>query len=722
MGLLMRMVGSSGRTRLLCGVEVMSARVRFTTIAAGLVAAALAGAALSSATVKASSAPLKAAFGAWGMDLDGGDRAVRPGVDFYRYANGRWIDRTEIPADKSNTGVASDVNDATTRQVRTLLDTAAAVASAQPRGTTGKVGAFYASYLDAEHVETLGLRPMQSELAAIRAATTYEALADIMGRSNTHFAGTLLRLGVDVDRADPRRYAVQLSQDGLGLPDRAYYLDPKLSTARTAYAAYVRRLLEAAGWPDAEREAANIIGLETRIAEASWTRTQQRDWRATYNPTKVAALQASVPGFPWKRFLAAAGLGETRDLIVAERDAVPRIAAIFVHTPVVTLQAWLAFTALDHGGPYLSSTVLDPYTNFRYKALGGQTAAPPRAALAVRAVSGGPYLGGDRYDRWGNMGWAVGELYLARYFPSESRRQLAALVEDLRAAYRVRLEHATWLAAPTRAEALRKLARYQLKIGGPVHPRDYSSLVIRRDDLVGNVRRTAAADWAFQLGKLHRPVDDTEWAATPQSVLAYQGPWLREVAFAAGILQPPFFDPAADPAVNYGGIGMIIAHEMTHGFDDQGRQFDADGRLRDWWTPADAAEFDKRAGRLADQFSRYEALPGGFVQGRLVLGEAMGDWLGLSIALDAYHRGPGRNAPVIDGLTGDQRFFLGFAQAFRSKSREGALRQQLLADPHPPRTFRVNGSVRNIDGWYDAFGVEPGDALYLAPRDRVVLW
>ncbi len=683
---------------------------------------AIAGAALTALGGASPGVPDKPAFGAWGVDLDGGDRAIRTGDDFYRYVNGAWMARTEIPADKSSTGVAADVVEKTARDVRALLEAAGKTADAQPRTTPGKVGAFYASYLDVGPIDALGLRPMARELAAIRAARTHAALANIMARANVQFAGTMLRVGVDVDRADPRRYAVQLAQDGMGLPDRAYYLDATLASTRAAYASYARRLLTAAEWPDVEAQAANIIALEAAIAEASWTRTRQRDWRATYNPTNVADLEAAVPDFPWQRFLAAAGLGGKRTLIVAERDAVPKIAAIFMKTPVETLQAWLAFTALDHAAPYLSPGVFDPYIDFRYKTLGGQTAAPARETLAVRAVSGGPYLGGDRYDRWGNLGWAVGELYLDRYFPEESRRQLTALVEDLRAAYRLRLERAAWLNATTRAEALRKLDRYQLKIGGPVHPRDYSALVVRRDDLIGNVRRAAAADWAFQLGKLRRPVDDTEWAATPQSVLAYQGPWLREVTFAAGILQPPFFDPAADTAVNYGAIGMIIAHEMTHGFDDQGRQFDADGRLRDWWTPTDAAEFDRRAGRLADQFSGYEALPGGFVQGRLVLGEAMGDWLGLSVAFDAYHREVGGHGPIINGLSGDQRFFMGFAQAFRSKSRDGALRQQLLADPHPPRTFRVNGSVRNIDGWYDAFGVKPTDTLYLAPRDRVVLW
>jgi putative endopeptidase len=667
----------------------------------------------------------KPQYGAFGLDTTAGDPATRPGDNFFRYANGTWLDHVQIPADKSAYSLRVAMTDLTERRLHDLMDEDAAKAGHQPADTAGKVGAFYKAFLDESGIEARGAKAIEPELATIRAAKTRDAIAALMGRDNADFEGTLFGFGIDVDEKDPSKYAFYLGQAGLGLPDRDYYLEPEFASPKAKYQAYVAQLLHLLNWPEADARAKDIVAFETAVAQASWTKAQDRDPIATYNPMTVSELEALAPKFPWKPFLASVGLGSYPHVVVAEKSAFPKIADIFASASPDVLRAWLAFTVADNAAPYLSKPFADAYFEMRNKTLSGQEVQAVRWKRAVHAVSGGDYDAGDRSDRFGNMGWAVGQLYTARYFTPEAKAKIEALVDNLKSAYRARLEKLDWMNPATKVEALKKLDTYNIKVGYPDHPRDYSNLVIRDDDLTGDVQRAAAADWAFYAGRLAGPVDRSDWGMTPQTNDAYNGS-LRDIVFPAGILQPPVFDPNADPAVNYGAAGAIIGHEMTHGFDDQGRQFDAEGKLRDWWTPADAATFKARAARLGAQYSSFQPLPaepGVHVNGALTMGENIADLGGLTLGLDAYHASlHGAPAPTIGGLTGDQRVFLGWAQVWRGKLRDDAIRKQVVSDPHSPRQFRVNGVVRNIDAWYAAFDVKPGDKLYVAPEDRVHIW
>ncbi len=667
----------------------------------------------------------KPQYGTFGLDTAGGDPATKPGDNFFRYANGTWLDHVQIPADKPAYSLRLAMTDLTEKRLHEIMEDEAAKAGHQPADTAGKVGAFYKAFLDENRIEKLAASAIAPQIDAIRAADSRDALAALMGRNNSDFDGTLFGFNTDVDEKDPSKYAFYVGQAGIGLPDRDYYLEPEFAAQKAKYEAYVGRLLHLLNWPDADARAKDIVAFETAIAQASWTKAQDRDPVATYNPMTVAELQTLAPNFPWKPFLASAGLGAYGQVVVVEKSAFPKIADIFASTSPDVLRAWLSFTVADNAAPYLSKPFADAYFEMRNKTLSGQPAQADRWKRAVHAVSGGDYGTGDRTDRFGNMGWAVGQLYTARYFTPEAKAKIAALVDNLKAAYRARLEKLDWMSPATKTEALKKLDTYNIKVGYPDHWRDYSALVIRDDDLTGDVQRAAAADWAFFTDRLGGPVDRSNWDMTPQTNDAYNGS-LRDIVFPAGILQPPVFDPNADPAINYGAAGAIIGHEMTHGFDDQGRQFDADGKLRDWWTAADAATFKERAGRLGAQYSSFQPLPAEpnvHVNGALTMGENIADLGGLTLALDAYHASlHGAPAPVVDGLTGDQRVFLGWAQAWRGKLRDDAIRKQVVSDPHSPRQFRVNGVVRNIDAWYAAFDVKPGDKLYVAPKDRVHIW
>ncbi len=461
--------------------------------------------------------------------------------------------------------------------------------------------------------------------------------------------------------------------------------------------------------------------METRIAEASWTKAEDRDLVKAYNPMSPAELSSLAPGFDWRGFLAGAGLSGKTRVIVAEKSAFPKIAAVFASTPVPTLKAWLAFEVADNAAPYLSKPFQDAHFELREKTLSGQPEQRARWKRAIAAVGGDDCIYSARAC-FGTLDWAVGQAYAARYFTPETKANIEALVANLKTAFRARIETLDWMAPTTRAEALKKLDTYVIKVGYPDHPRGYSKVVIRKDDLVGDVRRAARADWAFYVARSAGPVDRSDWAMTPQTVDAYNGD-LRDIVFPAAILQAPEFDAKADPAVNYGAIGSIIGHEMTHGFDDQGRTIDAKGELRDWWTAGDGAKFKARAAVLGAQYASYEPLPGLHINPDLTMGENIADLGGLAIALDAYHASlHGQPAPVLGGLTGDQRLFMAYAQDWRGKAREDAIRQQTVSDPHSYRKFRANGVVRNIDGWYGAFDVKPGQGLYLAPDQRARIW
>ena len=506
------------------------------------------------------------------------------------------------------------------------------------------------------------------------------------------------------------------------MPDRDYYLKPDFATQKTAYQTYVATLLKLVNWPEPDARAKDIVDLETKIAEASWTKAQQRDLSAIYNPMSIDELQKFAPGFPWKTFLAAMKMEKVSRVIVAEKSAFPKLAEIFAKAPIDTIRAWHAFHIADNAAPYLSKPFTDAYFILHNKTLSGQKEEQARWKRAITTVSGGDFGVGDRFGTFGTMGFGVGQLYTAQYFPPEAKAKIQSLVTNLKDAYRARIEKLDWMADETKKEALKKLDTFTIKVGYPDRLRDYSALVIRDDDLVGNVKRCATLDWNFYTGRFFGPVDRADWGMTPQTNDAYNGS-LRDIVFPAGILQPPIFDANADPAINYGAAGGVIGHELTHGFDDQGRKIDAAGTLRDWWTPKDAETFKARATILGDQYSSFEPLPGVKVNGELTMGENIADLGGLTLALDAYRASlKGQPAPVLDGFTGDQRVLLGWAQAWRGKVSDDYVRKQVVSDPHSPRQFRVIGAARNIDAWYDAFKVQPGDKMFVAPEGRARIW
>jgi putative endopeptidase len=644
----------------------------------------------------------------WGFDLAGRDTSVAPGGDFYEFANGTYTRNLVIPPDRSRYGAFDALSALSEDRVHAILEHAASDPSA--RGDEAKIGAYYRAFMNEDRVNALGATPLAPLLAQIRAAGSPSAMAALMGASNATFFHSFFGSDVQVDAKDPAHYAAYLGQDGLGLPDRDYYLDPSFASQKAKYQAYVAQMLTLVSWPDAEAEAKAIVDLETQIAQVSWTRTEDRDATKTYNPMTPAELATASPGFDWTAFLGAAGLGSPRRVVVAENTALPKIAAIFARTPIKDLQAWEAFGVADSAAPFLSKPFVDANFEFRSKTLSGQLALRPRWKRAVSSVNRG-------------MGEAVGHVYVATYFPPEAKAKVLAMVANIRTALAARMQRLTWMSDATKQRALQKLAQLTVKIGYPDRWRDYSALAISPDDLVGDVERAAAFEWKRRLNHLGQPVDRTEWGMTPQTVNAYYSPTRNEIVFPAAILQPPFFDPAADMAVNYGGIGGVIGHEMTHGYDDEGRHFDGTGALADWWAPDDAARFVTQTTRLGAQYSAVEPIAGAHIKGDQTMGENIADLGGMLLALDAYHLSlAGKPAPTLSGLTGDQRVFLGWAQVWRSAIRPDALRQQLVSDPHSPETARVNQVVRNVDGWYAAWNIQPGDPLYIAPDQRVRIW
>ena len=670
------------------------------------------------AAAPAVAAPVYAPFG---LDLAAPDRSVRPGDDFFEASNGTYLKALVIPADQVTAGKRFDMSRRIDDRLHGLLDDAARNVGPAPVDVKGKVGAMYAAFMDEAAIERAGATPIAPEIAAISAAHDRNDLARLMGTSGFSLFPAPFSINIDADLKSPDRYATYLGQSGLLLPDRDYYLKPDFARHRVAFQSYATTLLTQIAWPDAPAMAAAILAFETRLAEVSWTNVEQRDIAVQYNPMTPAELTVHAPGFDWPAFLAAAKLGAKARLIVTTNTAVPKLAAMVAATPLPVLKAWLAFRVADAAAPYLSHAFADPYFDLHGKVLAGQAEQKPRWKRGIVAVGGGD-CGAEPTSCFGSLAWGVGELYSSRYFPPTDKAKIEALVANLKAAFRARIERLAWMGAATKAEALKKLDTYVIKVGYPDKPRDYSAVVIRRDDLLGDVRHAAAAEWAFQLGRSDGPIDRGDWSMTPQTNDAYNGS-LRDIVFPAGILQAPMFDPDADPAINYGAIGGVIGHEMTHGFDDQGRTIDAAGALRDWWTPADAAAFKARAAILGGQYATYEPLPGVHINPDLTMGENLADLGGLAIALDAYRASlQGKPAPVIEGLTGDQRVFLGWAQVWAGKAREEAIRKQAVSDPHSYRKYRVNGVVRNIDGWYEAFGIKPGDALYVPPEKRARIW
>ena len=666
--------------------------------------------------------PAKLKYGTWGFDLSGADTSAKPGDDFFRYANGTWINKTQIPPDKPGYSLRLAMTDLTEQRLKDILETAGTKAADNPSTLEEKAGTFYRSFMDETRINQVGVKPIDPELNDLKNAKTRADFAALMGRSTADLEFSLFNPGIDVDLKDPNKYAFYLTQAGIGLPDRDYYLKPDFAAQKTAYQNYVGTILRLLNWPEPNKNAKDIVEFETKIAEASWTKAQQRDLNAIYNPMSVQELKKFAPGFAWEKFLAEAKMPNLTRVIVAEKSAFPKIVEAYTKAPIEVIRGWQAFHLADNAAPYLSKEFTDAYFELHAKTLAGQKEQQTRWKRAVTAVSGGDFLVGDRFGTFGTMGFGTGQLYTAKYFPPDAKEKIQSLVANLKDAYRARIEKLDWMGPETKKEALKKLDTYTIKVGYPDRPRDYSKLVIRADDLVGNVKQCAHLDWDFYTGRFSGPVDRTDWSMTPQTNDAYNGS-LRDIVFPAGILQPPIFDLEADPAINYGAAGGVIGHELTHGFDDQGRKIDASGALRDWWTEKDAETFKARASMLGAQYSKYEPIPDVHVNGELTMGENVADLGGLTLALDAYRASfKGQPAPVLDGYSGEQRVFLGWAQAWRGKVTDDYVRKQVVTDPHSPRQFRVIGPARNVDAWYDAFKVQSKDNMFVAPDQRVRIW
>ncbi|HWE47760.1 MAG TPA: M13-type metalloendopeptidase [Caulobacteraceae bacterium] len=649
-------------------------------------------------------------FGTWGFDTAGMDRSVKPGDDYNRFANGKAVDAIVIPSDRSRYGSFDILRELSDNRLRGLIDADVARSDLKPGSDDAKIAAAYKAYMDTQRIEALDAKPLAADLAGVRAMKTREDAARSMGSSFGGFGTSFFGLRVTPDDKDPDKYALNISQRGTGLPDRDYYLTPRFAAKRAAYQAYVGKMLGMVGWSDPDAAAKAVVDLETKIAEVQWTRIENRDSDKTYNPMSVADLETYAPGFPWRTFLDAAGARGATRVVLVQNTAVPQIAKIFAETPIETLQAWQTFHGVDESAPLLSKRFTDASFDFHGRTMQG---TPEERAREKRAVS--------FTER--TLGEALGRAYVNAYFPPESKATMVHLVGDLRAAMRVRIQNLPWMSPETKTKALEKLDKFGVKIGYPDHWRDYSALQLSADDLYGDARAAGKFEWNYRMNRLNKPVDRSEWGMTPQTVNAYYTPTGNEIVFPAAILQPPFFDPHADMAVNYGAIGGVIGHEMGHGFDDQGRKYDGTGKLTDWWTAQDAAKFQVEADKLGAQYDQFEILPGVHVQGKLTMGENIGDLNGSTLALAAYHKYlDGKPAPVLDGFTGDQRVYLGWAQVWREKAREDTYKNLVTTDPHSPGPFRAVGPLRNEDGWYAAWDIKPGDEEYIAPADRVRMW
>jgi len=645
-------------------------------------------------------------YAPWGVDLSARDPAIKAGDDFWRYANNRWFQANPIPADRTSWGVSTVLSEDVEAQLRDIVETA-------NRGTdpvSRQVAAMYASYMDEAGIERRGLTGARPYLDRINAATSRDDLIRLFAAPGYP---SPVGVGIIPDPANPTRYIAFAGQAGLGMPNRDYYLreGEQYDRFRTAYRAYMVNVLTLAGVTEAEARADRIIALERRIAEAHWTPERSRDIREIYHPMNREQLTAMAPQFNWPLWLESQGLGSVQTIVAAQTTAMTAEGALFAELPLQTWKDWMTFHFLNDMSQFLPRAFDEANFNFYSRTLRGVPEQRARWKRGLAVLDG-------------SLGEAVGEIYVRRHFPDESRRQMNELIVNLRAALGERLRANSWMDEATRTEALAKLAAFDPRIGNPVRFIDYSTMRVDPADVFGNAMRAGEFQWNLQLSRLPNPVDRSLWSMTPQTINAYYSPLTNQITFPAAILQPPFFNASADPAVNYGAIGAVIGHEIGHGFDDQGRRFDATGRLRDWWTPETDRRFTERTTRLRDQFNGHAAIPGLNINGQLTMGENIGDLGGLEMAYAAYRRYVAQHgAPrVIDGLTGDQRFFLAFAQAWRNQVREGALRERVLTDPHSPPEWRVNGIVRNVDAWYTAFNIRPGDRLYLPPEQRVHIW
>lgn len=669
------------------------------------------GAAFALTTTSVASVPtMPVRYGTWGFDVSGMDRSVRPGDDWFRFVNGTWAKNTQIPADRSSYGAFAVLRDLSEVRLRQLISGYRPNDTAHPDRM--KAAILYQGFMNEAAAEKLDAQPLMRRLEPIRAAATKEDVARLMGRSIGGFGASFFGPGVNDDAKQPDIYSLYLRQSGLGLGDRDFYVNTKFQPQVTRYRQYVAQMLRMADWSNADASARAVVTMETRLAQAHWTRAQSRDRDKTYNLMTVAELKKNAPGFPWDAFRDAAGIGTAERAIVAQNTAFPEIAKVFAETDLGTLKAWEAFRTADEVAPMLSKRFVDAQFDFRSRFLNGQPQQRERWKRAVAFTENA-------------IGEGIGRDYVELYFPPASKAKMDKLVANLRVALAGRINKLDWMTPATKKEAQEKLQGFNVKIGYANKWRDYATLNVTPGDLVSNAERAARFEWDFRRQRMGNPVDKGEWGMTPQTVNAYYNSVKNEIVFPAAILQPPFFDPKADDAVNYGGIGGVIGHEISHGFDDQGRKSDGKGYLRDWWTAQDATAFESRAQRLGSQYEAYsfEGLPGIHINGAASMGENIGDLGGVLISLDAYHGSlGGKRPPVIGGFSGDQRFFLGWGQVWRTLFRTEALRQQLVSDPHSPGQIRAINPLRNVDAWYAAWKVGPDQKQYIAPKYRVRIW
>jgi putative endopeptidase len=650
-----------------------------------------------------------AKFPPWGVDLAAADSSVRPGDDFWAYVNGGWDKRTQIDPQRTFAGIDSVLNDQIDADVRSIIEDASKdPASDGPVGQ--QIGDFYSSWMDEAAIESRGTTALTPYLDRIDAAKTRADLIDLFA---TIGFSSPVGIAIAADLKDPTRYTVDIDQSGLGLPTRDYYLlpDAKFKAYRTAYRAYIAKMLSLAGYRNSEARADRIVALETAMARVHWPIERLRDVDQTYHPMSRAQLRSFAPQFQWDRMLGKLGLQDAPQVIVGEPSAITAAGKLLAATPASTWKDYLAFHFVSDHAPFLPKAFDDAAFDCYSKTLRGVPVQRDRWRRGVDLVNGA-------------LGEGVGQIYVQRRYPPESDRQMGELIANIRAALGQKIAGASWMDSATRKAAAVKLDQFDPRIGHPAKYIDYSSLKVDRGDLFGNALRSEQFDWDLQLSRYPKPVDRSLWDMLPQTNNAYYNPSTNQITFPAAILQPPYFDPNADPAANYGSIGATIGHEIGHGFDDQGRKFDGIGRLRDWWTKSTAAKYDAHAQALVKQFDQFEPLAGLHIKGQQTLGENLGDLGGLEVAYAAYRRYVAEHGepPVIGGLTGDQRFFMAYAYSWETKYREDALRSRLLGDVHSPAKYRVNGIVRNVDEWYKAFNVKPGDKLYLPPEQRVHVW
>jgi putative endopeptidase len=673
------------------------------TIASVVVLLALAGCTAAPAPAPPPAPPASVS----GLDLTGFDQSVRPQDDLFRFVNGTWTATTAIPPDRARYGVFDILAERAEADVRAIAEELDA-APDTPGSDEQKIADLYASVLDVATADRLGARPLAAELARIDALTDPSELVGYFGYRTTVGLPSPVGLAVDQDARDATVYALLLQQSGLTLPDRDYYLSEgePFTTIRNRLGAYVTQLLDLARVPAAADAGSRVVALETRLARAHWTDVQLRDPVATYNKFPVE----QAPGLDWDRYLATAQVTDTSAVVIGQPSFFSDLGAAIREVPLEDWKTYLRFTLVDHYAPHLSREFADAEFDFRGRLLQGREVQRERWRQAVTVLDTA-------------LGEAVGRHYVGRHFAPAAKQRIDALVVDLTTAFGSSIDQLDWMSDATRAQARDKLARLTTKIGYPDRWKDYAGLDVRRDDPVGNLARSARVEHERATAKLRSAVDRGEWFMTPQTVNAYYNPPMNEIVFPAAILQPPFFNAGADDAVNYGAIGAVIGHEISHAFDDQGSKYDGVGNLRDWWSPQDRQRFVDRTSGLVAQYAAYEPLPGTRVDGELTLGENIADLAGLGIAHEAYRVSlAGAPAPDIDGFSGDQRFFLGWAQGWRSRIRDEALRERLLSDPHSPAEYRVNGVVINLPAFHQAFATTPRDRLFTPPERQIVLW